>query len=70
MTMEPVESSNLKEVGYDPDTQVLRVKFHNGGLYEFDGVSEEKHAALMAADSKGRHFMTHIRHHHEYRRIE
>jgi hypothetical protein len=69
MTMQPVESSNLAEVGHDPATNTLRVKFKNGNVYDFHNVTAEKHQALMDAESKGKHFMTHIRHHHEFRRV-
>lgn len=38
MNMTPVVSDNVRAVGYDYNTQVLRVRFRSGGLYEYYGV--------------------------------
>jgi hypothetical protein len=69
MTMEPVESGAIKALGYDPETQTLHVEFKNGGRYEYSGVPAHKHAALMDSDSKGQHFMRHIRYDHEFKKV-
>lgn len=53
----PVKSSSLKEIGYDPDTETLAVRFHSGGLYHYQGVTQAERDELMAADSHGRHFI-------------
>jgi hypothetical protein len=34
----------------------LRITFKSGGVYEFYGVPEPEHKALMRSNSKGRHF--------------
>ncbi len=60
MDMEPVKSTNIRAIGHDPATSTLRVEFKNGGIYEFPA-STEDHAALMASDSKGKHFYQHFR---------
>ncbi len=64
MNMIPVESSNVKAVGHDPDTNTMHVQFHSGETYAVDGVDSEKHAAFMGAESKGRHFHRAFRKHH------
>ena len=69
MTMQPVESSNVAEVGHDPITNTLRVKFKSGGTYEYHGVSAQKHQALLSADSIGAHLARHIKPHHETRKL-
>jgi hypothetical protein len=62
MTMAPVEqSSNVAAVGYDAESQVLRVRFHSGAEYEYDGVPAEHHQALLASPSKGKHLARNIR---------
>ena len=61
MEMQIVESSLIHSVGHDPDTSKMRVKFHSGATYEYDGVSESDHAAFVTASSVGKHFGNHIR---------
>lgn len=61
MEMVPVQSSSLKEVGYDPETKTLRVRFAGGGIYEYHDVPSEKHQELMAAESIGAHHARHIK---------
>ena len=50
----PVTSSNIERIGYDPTRQTLRIIFHGGRGYDYEGVDEQTYAALEAADSKGR----------------
>lgn len=58
--MQPVKSSNLKAVGYHPESQTLRIQFANGS-YDYTGVPAEEHEALMASGSPGSHFHSRIR---------
>lgn len=53
MEMIPVASSNVAAVGYDSDRRILRLRFHNGTLYEYSGVPETVYWTLMNAPSKG-----------------
>ena len=64
MKWQPVESSNIKHIGYDPETQTLGVEFGNGKVFHYEGVSAAKHQDLMAAPSKGIHFNKHIKNAH------
>lgn len=61
MKMHPVTSSNLKAVGYDPETKTLRVQFSSGGSYDYPGVDPELHEQFLAADSVGKFFHSRIR---------
>ena len=61
MEMLPVVSSNVKAVGYDPDTQTMRVEFHSGGIYDHADVPPAQHAAVINAPSVGKHYNRHIR---------
>lgn len=62
MDMKPVKSSQIHAIGYDPATNKLRIQFLAGkdrvpgSIYEYDNVSSDLHAALIGADSIGRHF--------------
>jgi hypothetical protein len=60
--VKPVEkSSTIEAIGYEPTTQLLKVKFKSGGLYHFDGVSAAEHHKLITAASVGKHFHKHIK---------
>lgn len=61
MIRKPVSSSNLKSVGYDPETRTLEVEFLYGALYSYSGVPESVHAGLMSASSHGAYFDAHIK---------
>lgn len=58
---EPLErpSSLLAEVGYDPDTKTLAVKFHAGKTYHYHPVSEHEFEALKVQG--GQYFHKHIK---------
>lgn len=57
----PVESSNLAEIGYDPDTETLEVMFHHRGIYQYYNVPSFVHDRMMQASSIGTFFNTEIR---------
>jgi hypothetical protein len=67
--LEPVDSSNVSGVGYDPDSQTLHVEFKGGSRYEYAGVPPETHAELMKADSIGRHLHGRIKGIHSHKRV-
>ena len=39
MNMQPVTSTNVAAVGYDPATRTMRVAFQSGGLYDYYNVN-------------------------------
>ncbi|HEX9028785.1 MAG TPA: KTSC domain-containing protein [Anaerolineales bacterium] len=53
ITLEPVESSMLASIGYDPKSQLLVVLFNSGKVYEYYNVPPEVYQGLMSAESKG-----------------
>lgn len=57
----PVSSSNLRAIGYDPDSRTLEVEFLDGGLYRYSGVPASVHAGLMSASSHGSYFDANIK---------
>lgn len=56
-----VSSSNLREVGYERASQTLEIEFHNGGVYQYSGVPQSVHNALISAASVGSYFHAHIK---------
>jgi hypothetical protein len=69
LEMVPVVSSSLSAVGHDGGADELHVQFKNGSRYVYSGVSAEKHGALIAADSVGKHFAANIRKKYPARRL-
>ena len=62
-----VESSVIGAVGH---TRVLEIEFASGRIYQYFDVPEEIHRDLLASDSKGRYFNSHIRGRYDYQEIE
>lgn len=60
--LKPVESSQIKAIGYDEDSQTLAVSFTRGpgNVYHYEGVQPDQAKAFMTADSLGSHFGEHI----------
>lgn len=70
VVMHPVPSTNVAAVGYDPETQTLRVQFaKSGALYEYDDVPEGEYEGLRTASSVGNYFDGHIKGFYGYRRL-
>ena len=57
----PVSSSDLRSVGYNPESQTLEIEFRSGGVYRYSGVPESVYRSLMAASSHGKYFHEHIK---------
>ena len=57
MKREPVDSSMIASVGYDPDTEELEVEFNSGKVYLYRNVPKEEYEGLMAAGSKGQYML-------------
>lgn len=68
--MEPVESSNLAQIGYDDDSQTLRIEFHSGSVYDYYDVPYPIFWGLRRADSKGKFHHRYIRLSFRYLRIQ
>jgi hypothetical protein len=70
MKREQVSSSTLASVGYDEGAATLEVEFVDGEVYQYFGVPSETHSGLMAADSHGSFFNSHVRNaSYEYARV-
>ena len=62
---QPVESSNIASIGYDPISSTLEVQFNKGDTYQYSDVPFVKYKALMAAQSKGSYLASSIKPHHK-----
>ena len=66
----PVQSSNIRSVGYDPDEGLLEVEFMSGSIYEYSGVPQRAYEAFAAAHSHGRHHRERIANAYPFRRVK
>ncbi len=49
----PVSSSNVEAVGYNPDEQIVFVKYSTQKVYAYKGVSQFEYENLIYASSIG-----------------
>ena len=69
MQRQPVSSSNLYSVGYDPDAATLEVEFQDGSIYRYPSVPERVYEELKNAGSHGQYFHQHITDVYSYAKI-
>lgn len=65
-----VGSSTVDAKGYDPQTFRLRIKFRNGGTYEYDGVPQRTYDAFSNAESAGSYVHQNIKGKYPFRKVE
>ncbi len=70
MKREPVASSNLRSMGYDPELGILEIEFHSGGIYQYFNVPKTVYDALKSASSHGSYFHQHIKGRYQYTKIQ
>lgn len=56
-----VVSSNVAEIGYDPETETLEVAFIRGGVYQYLGVPTSIYNELLVAPSVGRYLDVNVK---------
>ena len=63
IALSPVDSSQVKAIGYDEETKTLAVTFTRGtgAIYHYPDVAKETYDAFMACDSAGTFFGKHIK---------
>lgn len=61
MTSLPLNSKMFLSVAYDATQRILYLRFQSGDVYRYFQFSEVDYQHFLAAESKGRHFLSHIR---------
>lgn len=61
-----VKSDDLKSVGYDLNSSVLEVEFHDKRVYQYSRVPLTEYQNLMSAFSKGSYFARYIKNNKDY----
>lgn len=70
MKLTPIEGSSvIAAAGHDPATSTMRVKLHNGKVYEHADVPLEKFAAFTGAASPGTFWNKRIQGKHETKKV-
>lgn len=72
MNMQPVQSSNIRAIGYDPSTRDMEVHFRSGARYRYHGVDADAHEAFLNSPeegSHGKHFHRYVRAGYEFERL-
>lgn len=64
-------STNVWSVGWEPSPEggTLEVEFHNGGIYQYEGVPRSVYTLLMSASSKGRFLHECVKPLYSYRKV-
>ena len=68
--MHPVSSSNVAELGYDENNQMVYVRFMNGTLYRYSNVPIYEYEALDNAPSIGSYLHRNYKNIYPYERLE
>jgi len=66
---QPVNSSNIESIGYDPAAQILEVAFLNHTVYQYLNVPQHVYDELMAAGSHGTYLNAHIKGQYQYQKV-
>jgi len=69
MDRTPVNSSDIRSIGYDPQLAILEVEFISGGIYQYLNVPEHLYRGLMNAASKGQFLNNYIKYSYRYQKV-
>lgn len=69
MDWQPLESKLLASSAYDAGKQTLYLRFRSGEVYRYFEFPREQYQAFLAAESRGRYFLSYIRNHFRYERL-
>jgi len=57
----PVESSQIKSVGFNEDTLMMDVEFNSGSVYRYFNIDKSVFEEFIAAESVGKYFGANIK---------
>lgn len=69
MQRQPVSSSNIATIGYDPGAHVLEVEFNDGAVYQYMNVPQAVYDGIMAAASRGIYLNAHVKGQYPFQRL-
>lgn len=68
--LSPCKSGQIDSYGYDATTNTLAVKYKAGGVYHYDGVPADVHAALCKAESAGKFLHAKIKGAYNFKKVD
>lgn len=66
---DPINSSHIAAVEYDPGNRTMDVHFAKGGVYRYHGVPSEVHQGLKNSDSAGNFHHRNIKGQYRHERV-
>ena len=60
--MQPVKSSAIAAIGYEPTNKSIHVQFNSGGTHQFGPFEQKHYKAMLNAPSIGKHYHQYIKH--------
>ena len=69
MDMISVVSTQIEKIGYDAESQTLRVLFKKGGLYDYSNVPADVANTFIGSDSPGKYLQSNIRGVYAYEKV-
>lgn len=70
MYRKPIDSSVVIEAGYNPEKEILEIKYANQNIYQYVGLSFSTYEDFMKSDSKGQFMMKSIKPKHTCVRVQ
>ncbi|MDP9115260.1 MAG: KTSC domain-containing protein [Acidobacteriota bacterium] len=64
-----LDSKMLASVAYDPNKQILYLRFRTGEVYRYFEFSAEDYQNFLNAESRGKYFLANIRDQFRYERL-
>lgn len=65
----PVSSTNIRSIGYDPQSALLEVEFTSGDVYQYFNVPENLYQQFLRASSHGQFLNDNIRYNYRYQKV-
>lgn len=69
MDRTPVSSTNIRSIGYDPQSGILEVEFTTDEIYQYFDVPEHLYQQFLNAPSHGQFLNDYIRYNYRYQKV-
>jgi hypothetical protein len=69
MERQPVESSMISSIGYDPNSSTLEIEFNSGAVWQYYDFSESLWYEFLDSESKGKFFHREIKNQYSESRV-